>query len=219
MALKIPNQKLPAPPLTISISLYYSNFVKTCSFKENGKRDRMIILVDQDGPLADFERGFLEKWRAQFPHEFFMPLHQRKNFYVRDDYPKDLRDKVESIYFAPNFYLNLPPVTGSIEALRTLFLLGHDVRICTSPLSRYENCVLEKYQWIEKHLGRDFTKRIILSKDKALIKGHFLIDDKPAIENAETAEWEHIIYDCPYNQDVLYKKRLTWMNWKKVLGL
>jgi len=77
----------------------------------------------------------------------------------------------------------------------------------------------EVHQWIEKHLGRDFTKRIILSKDKTLIRGHLLIDDKPVIENAETAEWEHIIYDCPYNQDVLYKKRLTWMNWKEVLSL
>src|SRR3989338_9420813 len=102
----------------------------------------MIILIDQDGPLADFEKGFLDAWRAQFPNEHFVPLHRRRTFYVRDDYPKELRDKVESIYFAPGFYLNLPPVNGSLEALKMLVELGHDVRICTSPLSRYENCAL-----------------------------------------------------------------------------
>ncbi|MBI2024757.1 MAG: 5'-3'-deoxyribonucleotidase [Candidatus Harrisonbacteria bacterium] len=176
----------------------------------------MIILVDQDGPLADFEKGFLETWRAQFPEERFIPLNQRKTFYVRDDYPEKLRDKVESIYFASGFYQNLPPVAGSVEALKILVELGYDVRICTSPLSRYENCVLEKYRWVEKHLGRDFIKRIVLSKDKTIVRGSFLIDDKPIIKGGETAEWEHILYDCPYNQEVKVKRRLTWANWREV---
>ncbi len=183
------------------------------------RRQSIIILIDQDGPLADFEKGFFENWRAKFPDEFFVPLNQRRTFYVRDDYPKNLHDKVESIYFAPGFFLNLLPVNGSIKALKMLVEFGHDVRICTSPLSYYENCVLEKYQWVEKYLGRDFTKKIILSKDKTLVKRHFLIDDKPVIENAKTAEWEHIIYDYPYNQSVLDRKRLTWMNWEEVLNL
>ena len=25
----------------------------------------MLILIDQDGPLADFEKGFLDIWQAQ----------------------------------------------------------------------------------------------------------------------------------------------------------
>ncbi len=179
----------------------------------------MIILIDQDGPLADFRRGFLKKWRTRFPKEFFVPIHKRKSFSVRDDYPEDLRDKVETIYCEPEFYLNLQPVKGSIEAINIMLKLGHDVRICTSPLSRYENCVLEKYQWIEKYFGRDFTKRMILSKDKTIIRGHFLIDDKPSIKNVEKAEWEHIIYDCPYNQNVRNNRRLTWKNYRAVINI
>ncbi len=179
----------------------------------------MIILIDQDGPLADFEKGFLEKWRAQFPHEFFIPLHQRKNFYVRDDYPENLRDKVKDLYGAPGFFLGLQPVEGSVEAVKTMYKLGYDVRICSSPLSRYENCVLEKYQWVEEYLGRDFTKRMIFSKDKAIIRGHFLIDDKPVIKGAEEAEWEHVIYDSPYNRDIRKNRRITWNNWRSVIGI
>ena len=180
----------------------------------------MIILVDQDGPLADFEKAFLELWRTQFPNEPFVSFDQRRAPRILDDYPKHLRDKVESIFFAPGFHFNLPPVIGSVNALKTLVELGHDVRICTSPLSYYENCVLEKYQWVEKHLRREFTKRIVLSKDKTIIRGRFLIDDEPSVKGVSVAEWEHIIFDCPYNQNVTGKKRLTqWANWKEVLGL
>lgn len=178
----------------------------------------MLILVDQDGPLAHFELGFIQNWRRQYPNEFFVPLEQRRTFYLRDEYPEELKDKVEAIYFAPGFYINLPPVPGGIEALKTLASLGHDVRICTSPLGQYENCVLEKYRWIEKHLGRDFTKKIILSKDKTIIRGQLLIDDKPEIEGSGKAEWEHVVFDCPYNRRV-NKKRLNWKNYREVLGV
>lgn len=178
----------------------------------------MLILVDQDGPLSYFELGFLKEWRNCYPNEFFVPLDERRTFYPRDEYPKELRPQVEEIYFAPGFYFNLPPVPGGIEALKTLVSLGHDVRICTSPLSRYENCILEKYQWVEKHLGRDFTKRIILSKDKTVVRGRFLIDDNPKVEGAENADWEHVLFDCPYNKNI-NKRRLNWSNYREVLGV
>lgn len=178
----------------------------------------MVILVDQDGVLAYFELGFLRNWRMQFPNEPFIPLEQRRTFYPRDQYPKELKEKVESIYFASGFFLNLPPVPGAIEAMKTMVAVGHDVRICTSPLGKFENCVLEKYLWIEKYLGKDFTKGIILSKDKTLIKGRFLIDDKPVIENAENAEWEHVVFEAPYNREV-EKKRINWSNYREILGV
>lgn len=179
----------------------------------------MIILIDQDGPLADFEGGFIDRWQALFPKEPFIPFDQRKSFYIRDDYPSRLREKVASVYLVPGFCFNLKPVPGSIDAVKSILELGHDVRICTSPLSRYENCVLEKFQWVEKHLGYDFTKKIIFAKDKTLIRGHFLIDDRPNIEGVIDPEWEHILFDCPYNWDVINKRRLNWNNWQEVLNL
>ena len=179
----------------------------------------MIILIDQDGPLADFETGFLEIWRKRYPEEYYLPIEHRKTFYIRDDYPEELKDKVEEIYHAPEFYRNLPPVLGSVDAVRNLVDLGLDVRICTSPLTRYENCVLEKYQWVERYLGREFTKKIILTKDKTIVKGRYLIDDRPTIEGKSLAEWEHIIFDCSYNRHVKEKRRLNWDNWREVLGV
>lgn len=177
----------------------------------------MIILIDQDGPLADFEKGFLQIWKAQYPDEFFVPVEKRATFYIRDEYPPELTEKVDNIYCAPGFYENLPATEGCIEALDEMLKLGHDVRICTAPLTRYDNCVLEKYKWVEKHLGRAFTNRVILTKDKTLIKGRYLIDDKPEIAGVAKPEWEHIIFDSSYNAHIQGTKRLTWHNWKEVL--
>lgn len=179
----------------------------------------MIVLVDQDGPLADFERGFLESWQHQYPGAFCIPYEERRSFYLRDEYPPHLRTWVDGIYGAPNFYHNLPPTPGSVAAIHEMLELGLDVRICTSPLTRYENCVLEKYQWTEEHLGREFTKRMIVTKDKTVVRGTYLIDDRPAVEGSLKPEWEHVLFDCPYNRQVPRKQRLDWSNWREVLGL
>lgn len=178
----------------------------------------MLILIDQDGPLADFEGGFLKNWQKLFPKEFFIPLEERTTFYISEQYPPHLTEKVHSIYSSPGFIRNLEPTKGAIQAIKHLLDLGHDVRICTSPLSHYENCVLEKFEWLEKHFGRAFTKRIILTKDKTLVRGDLLIDDKPEITGVFSPTWEHIIFDCPYNRQIQKHRRLNWDNWKEIIG-
>jgi len=179
----------------------------------------MIILIDQDGPLANFELGFLKGWRKRFADEDFVPLSKRRSFYVRDDYPLNLRAKIESVYLEAGFYEDLPIVHGARKAIRTMVGLGCDVWICTSPLSQYENCVLEKYLWVEKHFGREFTKRIIVTKDKTLIKGTYLIDDSPGVEGKAQPEWEHLLFDYPYNRQVNDKPRLNWQTWRELVKI
>jgi len=179
----------------------------------------MIILVDLDGPLADWEGYFLEKWISKFPKEEFIPFVRRETFKVKDQYPEHLREMVESIDKEKGFYLNLPPVAGGISAVKEMLDLGHDVRICTSPLIDYQNCVLEKYQWVHNNLGFDFVKRMILVRDKTFIKGDFLIDDNPKIHGVNSPGWEHVLFDCPYNQNIPGRRITSWRNWKDVLNV
>ena len=35
-----------------------------------------------------------------------------------------------------------------------------------------------QYEWVENHLGKDWINRLILTRDKTMINGHVLIDDK-----------------------------------------
>lgn len=179
----------------------------------------MRILVDMDGVIADFDGEFLKRWKERYPDKPYVPFEERTTFYVRDSYPEELKPYVAEILLAPTFFRDMMPMDRAIEALFDMDKIGLEVFICTSPLSTYKNCVLEKYEWVENFLGAKWVNRIILTKDKTLVKGDYLIDDKPHITGVEVApSWEHIVYDRPYNKNV-NKKRLTWKNWKEVLGL
>lgn len=180
--------------------------------------NKKIILIDQDGPLANFVDGFLSELRKKFPN---LPVQEIEKYEIYDNYPEHLKEEIETIYHAPGFFANLKPTTGSLPAVKKLINDGHQIFICTSPLSKYENCVREKYEWVEKYLGRDFTKKIILTKDKTLIKGDALIDDRPDIRGQiNQPEWLHVLFDAPYNKHVADRIRINkdWSNWQEIIN-
>jgi 5'-nucleotidase len=178
----------------------------------------MLILLDQDGVLADFELGFHDAWNARHAAlGLALAPSARKSFYVRDDYPAKYREEVEGIYTAPGFFSGLPPVAGAIEGVAKLLSLGHDVRICTSPLNQWRHCVSEKYEWVERHLGADFIHRVIVTKDKTVVHGDVLVDDKPHLTGIRKPDWRQVIFDQPYNRDAV-GPRMTWQTWEMLLA-
>jgi 5'-nucleotidase len=134
----------------------------------------VIILLDMDGVLADFEQGFVRGWTARFPGQPPLDPRDRRHFSIRDDYPEHQGAMVQADYHAEGFFRDLTPMPGALDAARALVGLGHDVRICTSPLRHYRHCVPEKYEWIDAHLGPEFVNRMIVTRDKTLVRGDVL---------------------------------------------
>lgn len=177
-----------------------------------------IILVDMDGVLCDFEAAFLDLWRATFPEKPWIALEDRRTFYLSDQYPPEEYDTIYSMWQRPRFFAELPEIEGGVAAVKHMHAMGYDVRICTAPMRRYEHCANEKFEWVERKFGSDWVEKVIMTRDKTLVRGDVLIDDIPRVKGSYPTLYTHIIYDQPYNREVTDKPRMTWANWQTVLN-
>jgi 5'(3')-deoxyribonucleotidase len=74
------------------------------------------------------------------------------------------------------FFLKLEEIPNAIASVNKL-KYKYDIHILTRPSFRNVNCFTEKAQWIWDHLGFEFLENTIMSGDKSLLKGDYLIDD------------------------------------------
>jgi 5'-nucleotidase len=176
------------------------------------------IRVDQDGVLAEYQKRFLEIWRELYPDRPWVDPETFTEHDTRNHYPREYEKDIESIELSSGFYRSLRPIEGGKEALEYMLQAGYDVRIVTAPKKKFRNCVLEKYEWIAEHLGQKWVERTILTRDKTLVTGDILIDDKPSVTGVAAPTWEHVLYDQPWNRGET-KRRLTWATYKEVLEL
>lgn len=127
---------------------------------------KKIVYVDMDGVTADFDKAF--------------PAVAEKTWVEGDE------KKVPE-----GFFLNLEPIDGSVEALHRLAELGYDLYFLSTPQWSNPDSWKEKRLWVEKHFGELMFKRLILTHNKGLLKGSYLIDDRTQ-NGADTFEGLHI---------------------------
>uniref|UniRef100_G3SR39 5',3'-nucleotidase, mitochondrial n=1 Tax=Loxodonta africana TaxID=9785 RepID=G3SR39_LOXAF len=96
------------------------------------------------------------------------------------------QEKAISIWESKNFFFELEPLPGAVEAVKQMANLENtDVFICTSPIRMFKYCPYEKYAWVEKHFGPEFLEHVVLTRDKTVISADLLIDDRPDITGKE----------------------------------
>lgn len=176
----------------------------------------MHILVDMDDTIANWQDRFDEELHYFGQEALFIP---RKNERTCFDLHKDRTTReseiINEIMDMEGFYADLAPIEGAIDALYSMLAAGHEVSLVTSPWLSNATCVQDKYDWVREHLGDDWVDRVIITKDKTLIEGDVLIDDKPEIHGKAEPKWVHILFDQPYNRYVRDKTRqVGWEDWK-----
>jgi 5'-nucleotidase len=178
-----------------------------------------VILVDMDGVIADFERGCLNKWKELYPNSPFIDIEKRTMHGIAEEYAlidDSFKGMMDSIMKSPGFFENLPLIENAEKILDNLESEGYTVFICTSPLRETDN-LIGKYNWVEKHFGTKWKNRIIMTRDKTLIHGDILIDDKPKITGVIEPSFTHILFDQPYNRNENKPRITQWKDWKEVI--
>ena len=119
-----------------------------------------------DNVLVDFKSGIKEIDKA-----------------AREEFENDL-DEV------PGTFSKMKPMKGAIEAYMELIKHFEVYILSTAP---WENpsAWSDKLNWVKKYLGKAAHKRLILSHNKHLNSGDYLVDDRLA-NGADMFKGEHL---------------------------
>lgn len=156
--------------------------------------EHRIVNVDMDSTLFDFEHPIKQEL-ARLGIAYADPT---LDFYISKRYSDPaIVALIESVHNSEGFFLNLPPIAGSIEAWHAMEELGYHPRINSKPLSSNPYCREEKLASIDYHLGPVAADEAYLGSNKEEEPGIALFDDRPGMSDGKT--WKRIIYTQPWN--------------------
>lgn len=185
---------------------------------------KIIINFDKDGVIVDYFKGVMKEFKRLTPFLETVPYEQITSFGIVDHYPASVRQDIWNASAVPGFYENLEAMPGAIEVLKDIenncqeFL---EPFIVTSPgLHNHNNgCWSGKATWVHNNLGDWWERRLIITKDKTMVRGHLLVDDKPGITGALEPTWAQLVFPHPWNEE--FRKQLgvqsfSWEQWPQL---
>ncbi|MCR0315251.1 hypothetical protein MKA27_13130 [[Clostridium] innocuum] len=161
------------------------------TWKSGGNRPR--ILFDMDDVVTNFMEHLLNIYNKRTKSD--LKVTDIKGWDLTPYCTKD----VYKIFQEDGFFLNIPEKKHSTSVLKELIeSTKYDIYIVTA-CNRPEE-LSEKVKWFKKILPAFNTDRIIAIKEKHLIRGDLIIDDK--VENLIECEpyMKCLLYDTPANQ-------------------
>lgn len=179
-----------------------------------------IVLVDMDNTIVDYDTEFARRWLQLYPNDSTERIRRRQFFEMEKNFPPNLQADVKRVIAQPDFFRSLKPYDGAIEALREMHAVGLHVMLCTSPsLFQMETCAAGKYAWVREYLGEEWMPRLVITRDKTVVRGRVLIDDKPVMRGAcERPEWTQVLFEQPYNVKVDKPRIKSWRHWRPILA-
>ena len=125
-----------------------------------------VVYVDMDDVLVDFQSGIDS---------------------LSDEERRVYKDNIDNV---PGIFSKMQPLDGAIEGYKKL-TEHFDVYILSTAPWNNPSAWSDKLLWVQKHLGDIAYKRLILSSNKHLNAGDYLIDDRTA-NGASDFKGEHI---------------------------
>lgn len=134
----------------------------------------MRILLDCDGVLADFGKGF-----AALAREQGIDYTQPEGWDVFAGLSRGERKCLERAVLQPGFCRSLPVAPWAWEMVDGLRSDGHEVYCVTAFWFDHPTWTAERTAWLEANMGID-RRRVVHTHAKALVDGDVFVDDKLA---------------------------------------
>lgn len=120
-------------------------------------------------------------------------------------------DKPDNI---PGIFGLMEPMPGAIEALRRICEHYDCYILSTAPWAN-PSAWADKVQWVTRYLDKLFEKRLIISHHKELLRGEYLVDDRPKNGASEfRGKWiqfgSHDFPDWAAVEDYLCRKMMKY---------
>lgn len=158
-----------------------------------------ILLLDMDGPLADFDRAFYEMCvESDYTLNITSLQDPARRRFMTDNIP-DPRERAlaRATVDTTHWFRHLPVTPGAKDGVPEL-MEHFDVWVCTKPLEVNPWCRDDKYAWLVEHFP-ELHDRMIVAPKKRYVYGHVLLDDAPALDCAREAPWVPIVFSDVYN--------------------
>lgn len=149
--------------------------------------------------LKEFEAEIIENY-VEHTNKEEEPLTRSNMRLVVSRVPKN-RAILNTIQCEPNFFYDLEPIDGAVDAINKMREIGWNVFFCSHPEHTSEYCHNDKNRWVRKYFGDDAAKNLILTQDKTLVRGDVLIDDRSQIPGIAKPEWRHILFTTELNRN------------------
>jgi 5'-nucleotidase len=175
-----------------------------------------------DGTIAHFDREFDRHLEARYAHLPDIPRSGNQlSFNLWDGRTLEEQEAIREIMNHPGFYRHLEPMEGAVDAVHEMTALGHEVHFLSAPWTTFLTCAQDKYDWIGQHFGDEWRNQLFLAKDKTLVHGDILFDDKTPIPKIERASWTQVFIHQPYNQNASGLRIHSWDpdEWKATLSV
>ena len=122
-------------------------------FSKNSQMAKSILYFDMDGVLVDFQSGIDR---------------------LEEKTIKEYEGRLDEV---PTIFSLMQPMKGALQAFERLSTCYDTYILSTAPWDN-PSAWTDKLNWVKKYLGKQAYKRLILSHNKHLNRGDFLIDDR-----------------------------------------
>lgn len=163
------------------------------------------LLLDLDNTIVDLDRSVIAESKKQGGYR-----HDTCTWHF-DGCCHD-EGFMEAAFTTPGIFAEALPIHLAVYGVRRLLDNDSlDVFFVSTPWASNPQSVAEKTVWVQNWFGREGVKRLILTRDKTVITGDILVDDKPGITGASRPSWVHWLYPQQWN-DGAARGVPTWIN-------